>query len=100
MHPRDATGFEWNDENVGHLAAHHITQDEAEEVFFNGVVWARNTGQHSADYRMMGWTDGGRSLKLIVTVDSETRNMRIITGWDIEKKDYDKYLAGRRRPIR
>lgn len=100
MHPKDATGFKWNDKNRGHLAEHHVTQDEAEEVFFNGAVWARNTGEHSADYRMMGWTDGGRALKLFVTANSETRDMCVITGWDIEKKDYAKYLARRRRPIR
>lgn len=100
MHPRDATGFEWDDENLGHLARHGIRQYEAEEVFFNGPVWTRNTGKHSADYRMMGWTDGGRALKLFVTANDQTRDMRIITGWDIEPSDYDKYLAGRRRPIR
>jgi len=100
VHPKDATGFDWDDKNVGHLAAHGITQFEARQVFFNGAVYARNTGEHSAEYRMMGWTDGGRALKLFVTADEETRDLHIITGWDIEKKDYDKYLAGRRRPIR
>lgn len=100
MHPRDATGFKWCDKNVAHLAEHHITQDEAEEVFFNGPAYAGNTGEHAAEYRMMGWTDGGRALKLFVTANEETRDMYVITGWDIEKKDFNKYLAGRRRPIR
>ena len=100
MHPKDATGFEWDDKNREHLARHHVTQSEAEEVFFNGAVYARNTGEHAAEYRMMGWTDGGRALKLFVTADEESRDLRIVTGWDIEQKDYDKYLAGRRRPIR
>ena len=42
MHPSRAVGFEWDDNNEGHLARHGITPDEAEQVVLNGPAWMRN----------------------------------------------------------
>lgn len=97
MHPRDTTGFEWDDDNEGHLAAHGVMPQEAEEVANNAPAYARNVKNHSGDYKMMGWTDSGRRLTIIVTTNPKTREMRVITGWEMDARDF-RHLKGRRPP--
>ena len=56
MHPTEAIGFDWDEENEGHLARAEpaIQWWEAEEVYFNDPVVMRNkkagrrTGRWSA----------------------------------------------------
>lgn len=98
MHPRNATGFEWDDGNRDELAQpHHPIQEwEAEEVFLNGPVWMPNRKRHSGDWKMVGRTDDGRALTLIANVNEKTGELRIITGWDATKADHTRYLSKRR----
>jgi len=67
------------DENE--LAKHGITVDEAVEVIWNGFDVRRNKRYHGG-YQIVGRTDGGRALKLIV-YEKRKGFIRIITGWDI-----------------
>ena len=54
---------------------------EAIEVIWNGFDVRRNKGLHGG-YQLIGETDGGRRLKLIVY--EKRRNLiMIVTGWDI-----------------
>lgn len=62
------------------LAGHAITADEAIEVIWNGFEVRRNKRYHSG-YQIIGYTDGGRKLKLIV-YEKEKNLIRVITGWD------------------
>ena len=64
--------FEFDDSE---LAMHGITIDEAVEVIWNGFDVRRNK-------RLIGRTDGGRALKLIV-YEKRAGVIRVITGWDI-----------------
>jgi len=53
MHPRFAEGFGWDDGNLDELTQrhHHIEAWEAEQVFQNGPVWARNKRSGSGDWK-------------------------------------------------
>jgi uncharacterized DUF497 family protein len=92
MHPRDTEGFDWNEGNEQELVPHRITDREAEEVFLNGPVWVRNKRSGSGDYKMIGYTNGGRALTLIVVVQQEARLLRVITGWDCTTGERTRYL--------
>lgn len=98
MHPRDAEGFEWDEGNSSELRQPHhpIEEWEAEQVFWNGPVWAPNKNEGSGDWKMIGYTDGGRALTLIVTTNPETRMLRVITGWACTKGERTRYLNQRR----
>ena len=63
------------------LAEHRVTVDEAVEVIWNGFDVRRNKGYHGG-YQLIGETDGGRRLKLIV-YEKAKGLIRVITGWDI-----------------
>lgn len=71
-------GFEF-DENE--LAGHGITIDEAIEVIWNGFEVRRNKRYHGG-YQIIGTTDAGRQLKLIV-YEKKKNVIRVITGWDV-----------------
>ena len=75
---------EWDIEyDLDKLAAHHVSESEAAEVIWNGFIVRRNQGSHGANrYQLLGRTDEGRPLKLIVHV-SGVRSLRVITGWRI-----------------
>ena len=63
------------------LAEHAITVDEAIEVVWNGFEVRRNKRYHGG-YQIIGFTDGGRKLKLIV-YEPQSGVIRVITGWDV-----------------
>ena len=67
------------DENE--LARHGITVDEVVEVIWNGFEVRRNKRYHGG-YQVIGSTDGGRRLKLIV-YEKQKGVIRVITGWDV-----------------
>lgn len=80
MHPADATGFEWDEHNEGHLAEHGIAAWEAEEVFANRPVWIPDTGYGLDRWKMIGHTDGGRELTIVVQSKDGGETVRPFTG--------------------
>jgi len=62
------------------LAGHGITVDEVVEVIWNGFEVRRNKRIYGG-YQLIGYTDGGRKLKLIV-YEKRKALIRVITGWD------------------
>ena len=97
MHPRDAEGFEWDEANENELAQPHhpILPWEVEQVFWNKPVWAPNKKGRSGDYLMVGKTDGGRELTIIVQPNPITRLLRPVTGWDSTQAELSKYGRGK-----
>jgi uncharacterized DUF497 family protein len=94
MHPRDAEGFEWDDENAAHLSQPHhpISEDEAEDVFYNGPVWVPHRRKRER-WKMIGYTDGGRALTILVDVKVRTRQLRAFTGWECTPSERTRYLS-------
>lgn len=70
--------FEFDEDE---LAEHGITVDEVVEVIWNGFNVRRNKRLRGG-YQLMGSTDGGRTLKLIV-YEKKKGLIRVITGWDV-----------------
>ena len=75
----EPSDFEYDFE-ADHLAAHQVTFEEAITVFEQPFGVLRNKG-YGDRYQILGVTDGGRRLKLIVQIKPENV-VRIITGWD------------------
>jgi uncharacterized DUF497 family protein len=88
----DALDFEWDDENVDHLARHGITPDEVEEIF-QGQVLRRRGGTEARDrYRVLGRTVSGRYLAVVYQL-KPNGVMRAFTGWTMtvaERRLYER----------
>lgn len=98
MHPAQAFGFEWDEDNEEHLASHGITPWEVEQVFLNGPVWVPNRKDRSGAWKMLGWTDGGRALTIILVVIEAAKTpgmLRAFTGWDATAGERTRYLRNR-----
>jgi uncharacterized DUF497 family protein len=63
------------------LDRHDVTPEEAVEVFWNGFEVRRNK-RNGTGYQIVGQTDAGRALKLIV-YERAKGVIRIVTGWDV-----------------
>ena len=92
MHPRDAEGVEWDEGNEDELwDPHRILPWEVEEVLWNQPTWDPNKKEGSGDYKMIGGTDGGRRLTIVVETKEVTRMLRPITGWETTRGDLSRY---------
>jgi uncharacterized DUF497 family protein len=70
--------FEFDEDE---LAGHDVSTEEAMEVFLNRFDVQRNK-RHHGGYQLVGRTDSGRRLKLIIK-EKNRSVIRVITGWDI-----------------
>lgn len=84
--------FEWDDDNIGHLARHDITRDEVEELFDGPIAGQRGGTDAPNRFRVLGRTAAGRYLLIIY----ERRGRGVIrpfTGRDMrphERQQYDR----------
>ena len=92
LHPRDAEIVEWDEGNLGELDAHKITAAEVEQVWRNRPTFARNKKDAAGDWKMMGRSDGGRRLTIVVVCDEVRRTMRPITGWNSTAGELTRYF--------
>ena len=80
--PRCAT--EWDIVyDIEKLAGHRISDWEAAEAMLNRIEARPKQEVHGPNrFQLLGLTDAGRTLKLVVRV-SARRAMRVITGWRV-----------------
>ncbi|KKK39929.1 hypothetical protein WQ57_01260 [Mesobacillus campisalis] len=81
--------FDWDRENIGHLARHNITPQEVEEIFSDPNRCIHNA--HSGNRKIVGMSEEGRILAIIYT--KREKKFRPFTGWDAterERKSYNK----------
>lgn len=76
------------------LAARDISDEEAEELTDNRHVITPNRGRRRRSARVMrnrrmliGRTDGGRALTLVVERTIEPSSWLVITGWNSSKRE-------------
>ena len=93
MHPSEAEVFDWDEGNEDELRDHAISSDEVEQVFANGPVFAPNKRHRAGDWKMLGRTDGGRSLTVVVHLDETRLALRPITGWDATRGEMSRYFT-------
>lgn len=79
----EITWFEWDDNNIEHIARHNITPDEAEDVAFDDEPWIRK-GREGTRY-MLGYTVAGRYLFTVYTLKGKGV-ARVITAMDMDDK--------------
>jgi hypothetical protein len=84
QHPSQAVAFEWDGHNEGELADHEVLPYEVEQVFWNGPRFSRNKKRATAQWRMVGHTNGGRMLQVfVIWADERDGVLRAVTGWEI-----------------
>ncbi len=91
-HPSVGEWWEWDEENEQELAGHHITPQEVYEVWANGPIWAPNKRHRAGDWKMLGRTDGGRQLAIVIRFYADRSMLRPITGWDATAGEQSRYL--------
>ncbi len=91
-HPRDAESWEWDDGNERELSRHHIRVEEVYEVWQNAPRFAPNIRHRAGDWKMMGLTNGGRKLTIVLGYHAHGRVLRPITGWDATVGEQTRYF--------
>lgn len=79
-HRFEPSGFEY-DFKSDKLASHGIILDEAIECFYSDFEIRRNKS-YGDRYQLIGYTLGGRHLKIIFQLRVNSI-VRIITGWEV-----------------
>jgi uncharacterized DUF497 family protein len=75
--------FEWNENNMDHIARHGVSPDEVEDVAFDDEPWIRK-GRKGTRY-MLGYTVAGRYLFTVYTL-RDKRVAKVITSMDMDDK--------------
>jgi uncharacterized protein len=83
--------FEWDDENIEHIARHKVEIDEAEAVFDNRPSILRTQEDR---YLAIGQTDEGRYLAIVFA--RKPGRTRVITARDLTGRE-KKNLKRRRK---
>ena len=74
--------FEWDDENIEHIARHKVEINEAEEVFDNRPLILRT---QEDKYLAIGQTDEGRYLAIVFA--RKPGRTRVITARDLTERE-------------
>jgi uncharacterized DUF497 family protein len=81
----DAKEFDWDEHNVGHVAAHGVTPHEVEEVVRGkNVMFAAPRGQEKR-WKVLGQTVGGRYLVVVITIRHS--RIRTVTAYPMNKRE-------------
>ncbi len=75
--------FEWNENNIDHIARHGVSPDEVEDVAFDDVPWIKK-GRKGTRY-MLGYTVAGRYLFTVYTLRNKGV-AKVITAMDMDDK--------------
>lgn len=86
--------FEWDDNNIEHIARHGVFPDEVEDVAFDDDPWIRK-GRKGTRY-MLGYTVAGRYL-FFVYVLKRKGIARVITSMDMDDKTKKLYKKRAKR---
>lgn len=90
-HPEDAEFIEFDDDNEAHLAIKDVSPAEVNQVFLGDPLWAPNLKGRTADWLMIGRTDGGRPLVVMVSYDEARATLRPITARTCDKDEVVKW---------
>ena len=81
----DASIFDWDSANVGHIAKHSVAPEEAEEVILGDpldIGFDVVEGEERWSY--LGETNDGRILWITITL--RVKRMRVVTAFEPEKQ--------------
>ena len=85
------TGFDWDAGNARKsVEKHHVSQFEAEQIFFNQPLLVVADDKHSQEetrYHASGITDDSRFLYVSFTLRIENTLIRVISARDMHRKE-------------
>ena len=79
--------LEWDDDNVLHIARHHVNPDEVEDVIYGIYLYSKDPDSKSSGderYIISGRTRNGRYLNVVVKKIYKTR-YRPITAFEMSE---------------
>jgi len=86
-------GFAWDEGNVEkNWVSHHVTPQEAEQVFFNRPLIVADDPKHSRNetrYFVLGQTDEDREMFIAFTIRS--KRIRVISARDMSRRERKVY---------
>lgn len=89
----NALGFQWDAGNRDkNLERHNVSDNEAEEAFFNHPLTIARDADHSTEearFALHGVTDAGRTL--FITFTMRGRFIRVISARDMTRNEYLEY---------
>ena len=91
----DTPQFDWDNENIEHLAKHLIAPSEAEQVILNRPLDLEaelRNGEERVPH--IGETDAGRILIVVTTMQG--KKVRVVTAWSANK-NYRRYFLSMKR---
>lgn len=91
-HPSQALAWEWREGDEDELHEHKISPEEIYQVRANHPQFARNKRRKAGDWKMMGITDGGRKLTIVLRYYATIRSLRPITGWESTHGEITRYF--------
>jgi uncharacterized DUF497 family protein len=80
----NASAFDWDNENIGHIAKHDVAPEQVEEVILGDpldVGFDVVNGEERWSY--LGETNGGRIIWVTITLRG--KRMRVVTAFEPEK---------------
>ena len=85
------TGFDWDAGNARKsVEKHHVSQFEAEQIFFNQPLLVVADDKHSQEetrYHALGITDDSRFLHVSFTLRIKNTLIRVISARDMHRKE-------------
>jgi hypothetical protein len=88
-------GFQWDAGNSRKsVDKHGVSQNEAEQVFFNEPLLVLADQHHSHTeprYNALGHTDDHRRLHVTFTLRQQDRLIRVISARDMHRKERSRY---------
>ena len=88
---KDFPEFDWDEHNERHLAKHHITRFDAEDVLAgNHILLEYQVEGNEQRWIAVGATRANRILSIVFAVRGEA--IRPITGWDADQETVDLYF--------
>lgn len=75
--------FEWNENNIEHIARHGVSPDEVENVAFDDAPWIKK--DRKGTRYMLGFTVAGRYLFTVYTLKNNGI-AKVITSMDMDEK--------------
>lgn len=87
--------FDWDEDNLRHIAEHNVSPQEAEFVLLHDPVELEYQDWHDGEERFqeVGLTASGRFLVVLSTIRG-TR-LRVVTAYDAPKYAVEEYLENR-----
>lgn len=74
--------LEFDDYNIEELAGHSIAPQEIAQILQNRFTVRRNKKNRAGNRQLIGFTDGGRILTVVLAPTHISDRWRPITGWD------------------